>query len=125
MKTLQIIVSAPKLLNVADASNFQETRNKAEKEGHKVAFIGYLHGELEFAMKYDLGICLNAEECIDEATEFYIPGIYNAVVNDYPIKCKAFLWNAGNRPRGLIIDPTNLEDLEYAEECYNKRVANL
>lgn len=123
MTKLKIIVSAPCSFAGVDFSSNEEKINNAIKEGHTVVTISYLHGTLERVMGYDIGACLNAEECVKD--EKYIEGIYDAEVLGYPNTCKAFLWNAHDMLRGLIVDPGKEEDLKFAEEKYYNKEWNL
>lgn len=119
---LKIVVSKPRSFAGTDFTQYESLIKEAMNEGHKVCSMGYLHGILEDVMKYDIGCCINGEECGDFEKEQYKVGIYDVEVVDYLNNpCKAFLWNRFGKPRGLIVDPKNEEDLKYAQEKYNKK----
>ena len=125
MKTIKLVVSLPGPLGSTDFSRHQCEIEKAIEEGHTVTTLQYLHGKVEKEMGYDICACLNAEVCVDFKKELYRPGEYEAEVIGYPRKCRAFLWNTNNRPRGLIVDALDSDDMKFAKEKYNRREGSL
>ena len=94
----------------------------------------YLHGVLESKFKFD-----GAYMFVDYGTSktetvetfdnrlYLKPGIYNdIVVEGYDKPCRAYMWHReiGDKGgiikdlRGVVIDPTNEDDVKYAEMLY-------
>lgn len=124
MNTLKLIVSEAGSFASTNFVKYDYLIEKAGIEGHYVTILAgaYLHGKLEHEMGYDICAILNGEECIKD--EKYIEGIYDVEVEDYPNKCKAFLWNKSG-PRGLVVDINDSDAMKYAEECYNDKLSCL
>lgn len=118
---LKLVVSEPRSFAGVDFTKYHSEISKAQEEGHEVAILQYLHGKVCSKMGYDICACLNAEECADFDKELYKPGIYDVEVVGYENPCRAYLWNAGKNPRGLIVDISEPEDIEFAKEKYNKK----
>ena len=119
---LNLIVSKPQCFAGTDFSKYKKEIHDAEIEGHKVVGISYFHGNLESALGYDIGLCLNGEEITDDKNNL-LEGIYDAQVKDYDGKIKAFLWTGKHNKeiRGLIVDEKDSEALKYAEEMYSNK----
>lgn len=118
---LKLVVSKPGPLAGVDFEKYQGQIDEAINQGHKVAVIQYLHGIVQKKMGYDIAACLNAEECADFEKELWKPGIYDVEVIDYPKPCRAYLWNALGRSRGLIVDIEDKEGVRSAEKAYNNK----
>ena len=118
---LKLVVSKPGPLAGVDFEKYQSQIDEAINQGHKVAVIQYLHGIVQDKMGYDIAACLNAEECADFEKELWKPGIYDVEVIDYPKPCRAYLWNALGRSRGLIVDIEDKEGVRSAEKAYNNK----
>ena len=59
---------------------------------------------------------------VDRVREFLCDSaVYDVEVVGYENPCRAYLWNAGKNPRGLIVDISEPEDIEFAKEKYNKK----
>ena len=86
---LTIVISKPKPLGGVDFSEYNDFINDALKEGHTPKIISYLQGKVQQVMKYDIGLCLNGENCFQG--QKYIEGIYDAQIMGYGNPCKAFL----------------------------------
>ena len=122
---LKLVVSKPGPLAGVDFEKYQGQIDEAISQGHKVAAIQYLHGIVQEKMGYDIAACLNAEECADFEKELWKPGIYDVEVIDYPKPCRAYLWNALGRSRGLIVDIEDKEGVRSAEKAYNNKEYSL
>ena len=118
---LKLVVSKPGPLAGVDFEKYQGQIDEAISQGHTVAAIQYLHGIVQEKMGYDIAACLNAEECADFEKELWKPGIYDVEVIDYPKPCRAYLWNALGRSRGLIVDIEDKEGVRSAEKAYNNK----
>lgn len=118
---LKLVVSKPGPLAGVDFEKYQSQIDEAISQGHTVAVIQYLHGIVQEKMGYDIAACLNAEDCADFEKELWKPGIYNVEVVDYPKPCRAYLWNALGRSRGLIVDIEDKEGVRSAKKAYNNR----
>ena len=122
---LKLVVSEPRSFARVDFKKYQSQIDEAMSQGHKVAIIQYLHGTVQEKMGYDIAACLNAEECADFEKELWKPGIYDVEVIDYPKPCRAYLWNALGRSRGLIVDIEDKEGVRSAEKAYNNKEYSL
>lgn len=92
----------------------------------------YLHGVLVVKFHFDKAYMFvdyetyksDIVEMKDEKS-YLIPGIYDVEVEGYDKLCKAFMWQSeeGGKTllRGLVVDPTVKEDLEYAEKVFNEK----
>lgn len=121
---LKLVVSAPRPFAGANYEKYKEIINKAMEEGHDpITGLGYFHGTLESKMGYDIFACLNAELILNKTKDGVIPGVYECEVIDYPGgKCKGFFWNDRvGYPRGLVVDPTDEVDLEFAQNRFNEK----
>ena len=118
---LRLVVSEPRSFAGVDFKKYQSQIDEAMEKGHRIAIIQYLHGKVQHEMGYDIAACLNAEECTDPTKEQWKPGIYDVEVVDYQNPCRAYLWNALGRSRGLIVDIEDEEGVKSAEEAYNNK----
>ena len=118
---LKLVVSKPGPFAGVDFEKYQSQIDEAISQGHTVAIIQYLHGIVQEKMGYDIAACLNAEECADFEKELWKPGIYDVEVVDYPKPCRAYLWNALGRSRGLIVDIEDTAGVRSAENAYNNK----
>lgn len=98
----------------------------------------YLHGVLQDEFNFDgaymfvdyVTLKTKTVQTIDGRL-YLAPGIYcDVVVEGYDNPCKAYMWHRiikdkdGNKStdlRGVVIDPTIKDDLEYAEKLYTKK----
>lgn len=123
---LKVLVSEPCSFGDTNFSSNEQLIKSYIASGHKVCQMGYLHGKVESAVGYDIGLCLNAELCSDLEKEKYIEGIYDVEVIGYEKPCKAFLWVAsGFYNRCLIVDINDSKSVEYAQKCYDQKVNHL
>ena len=116
---LDLIVSDACSFAGTDFSKYEDRIKKAIEEGHDPVVILYFHGVVEDKLGYDIGACLNGEYIRNDKS--YKEGIYKAKVDGYPNELLAFLWNAKGDPRGLIVDSTSKEDVDYAQSKFDKK----
>ena len=79
---------------------------------------GYLHGDLEDLVGYDICMTLEPNEGLED-------GIYDA---DFDGKdCKLFWWKThfAERYKGLVVLSTDAESMSYAQECYNNKMPSI
>ena len=123
------IIPAP-LINKEEFNIKEKTRGFVEINAPS---FWYLHGALQDEFDFD-----DAYMFVDYGTSktetvqtidgrlYLSPGIYNVVVEGYDNPCKAYMWHRVIKDkgykftdlRGVVIDPTNKDDLEYAEKLY-------
>ena len=93
----------------------------------------YLHGALQHKFIFDKANMYvdwetyksNIVEVKDEKN-YLVQGIYDVEVEGYDKLCKAFMWQSEDDEgisllRGLVVDPTVKEDLEYAQKKYEEK----
>ena len=93
----------------------------------------YLHGALQHKFIFDKANMYvdletyksNIVEVKDEKN-YLVSGIYDVEVEGYDKPCKAFMWQSEDDEgmsllRGLVVDPTVKEDLEYAQKKYEEK----
>jgi len=92
----------------------------------------YLHGALQYKFHFD-----KADMYVDWETyksdivetkdekSYLVQGIYDVEVEGYDKPCKAFMWQSDEGGitllRGLVVDPTDEADLEYAQKKYEEK----
>ena len=92
----------------------------------------YLHGVLQDKFHFDKAhMYVNWETYKSDIVEnhnerlYLAPGIYDVEVEGYDKPCKAFMWQSEESGkillRGLVVDPTVKEDLEYAQKKYEEK----
>ncbi len=92
----------------------------------------YLHGVLQDIFRFDKAyMYVDWETYKSDIVEmknehsYLVPGIYDVEVEGYDKPCKAFMWQSeeGGKIllRGLVVDPTVKEDLEYAQKKYDEK----
>ena len=79
---------------------------------------GYLHGDLEDLVGYDICMTLEPNEELEE-------GIYDADFDG--MDCKLFWWKThfAERYKGLVVLCTDAESMSYAQECYNNKMSSI
>jgi hypothetical protein len=102
-----------------------DTRYSSEELGQKFDLYqkdahffnsAYMHGKLEEIVGFDLFSTLEPNEDLED-------GIYDA---DFDGRCcKLFLWTSFERRRGLVVLCIDTKSMEYAQECYDKKVSVL
>ena len=61
---LELIASKPcSMAGISFSEEDEQLIRNAEKEGHKISTISYFHGNIETLAGYDIGVCINAEQC--------------------------------------------------------------
>lgn len=119
-----MLVSVPCAFGQVDMSKYEDVIDRWYDEGHRVSYFQYLHGKVQDAMGYDCGVCLNSEVFYRDDTLH--EGIYDIKVEGYENPCKAFIWKSKYKhDKCLVVDPTDKEDLEYAQQCYDIKVDRL
>lgn len=98
----------------------------------------YLHGVLQDEFDFDgafmfvdYGTSKTESVQTIDGRLYLAPGIYNdVVVEGYDNPCRAYMWHRviedkdGNKftdLRGVVIDPSVKDDLEYAEKLFNEK----
>ena len=93
----------------------------------------YLHGVLEDKFNFDTALMYVDLETYEsdivemkDGKSYLVQGIYDVEVEGYDKLCKAFMWQSGDDEgitllRGLVVDPTVKEDLEYAQKQYEEK----
>ena len=93
----------------------------------------YLHGVLEDKFNFDTALMYVDLETYEsdivemkDGKSYLVQGIYDVEVEGYDKLCKAFMWQSEDDEgitllRGLVVDPTVKEDLEYAQKQYEKK----
>ena len=93
----------------------------------------YLHGVLEDKFNFDTALMYVDLETYEsdivemkDGKSYLVQGIYDVEVEGYDKLCKAFMWQSEDGEgisllRGLVIDPTVKEDLEYAQKQYEEK----
>ena len=93
----------------------------------------YLHGVLENKFNFDTALMYVDLETYEsdivemkDGKSYLVQGIYDVKVEGYDKLCKAFMWQSEDDEgisllRGLVIDPTVKEDLEYAQKQYEEK----
>lgn len=93
----------------------------------------YLHGALQHKFVFD-----KADMYVDWETyksdivemkngkSYLVQGVYDVEVEGYDKLCKAFMWQSEDDEgvtllRGLVVDPTVKDDLEYAQKQYEEK----
>ena len=79
---------------------------------------GYLHGDLEDLVGYDICMTLEPNEGLED-------GIYDADFDG--MDCKLFWWRTGfaDRYRGLVVSITDESSMMYAQRCYDNKVSSI
>lgn len=79
---------------------------------------GYLHGDLEDLVGYDICMTLEPNEGLED-------GIYDADFDG--MDCKLFWWRTGytDRYRGLVVSCADESSMAYAQTCYDKKVSSI
>lgn len=79
---------------------------------------GYLHGDLEDLVGYDICMTLEPNEGLED-------GIYDADFDG--MDCKLFWWKThfAERYKGLVVLCTDAESMSYAQECYNNKMPSI
>ncbi len=96
----------------------QELNEKFEPYQKDAYFFnsGYLHGNLEDIVGFDLFSTLEPNEDLED-------GIYDA---DFDGQCcKLFLWTRAERRRALVVLCDETESMQYAQECYDRKAYSL
>ena len=92
----------------------------------------YLHGVLQHKFIFDkANMYVDLETYQSPIVErhgaktYLATGIYDVEVEGYDKPCKAFMWQSEEGGeillRGLVVDPTIKEDLEYAQKKYEEK----
>ena len=93
----------------------------------------YLHGVLEDKFNFDTALMYVDLETYEsdivemkDGKSYLVQGIYDVEVEGYDKHCKAFMWQSEDDEgisllRGLVVDPTVKEDLEYAQKKYEEK----
>ena len=117
---LELIASKPcPMAGISFSEEDEQLMRNAEKEGHIISTIIYFHGNIETLAGYDIGICINAEQFIFNNN--ILTGIYEAHLKGFDNRLRAFIWTDDNMFRGLVVDVTDTEALDYASECYKEK----
>ena len=115
----------------------EENESEIKKKIFGLEFISapnfwYLHGVLQNKFNFDKAFMFvdwnTYKSTIVEMKGgriYLTPGIYDVEVEGYDKPCKAFMWQSEeNRMtllRGVVVDPTVKEDLEYAQKKYDEK----
>lgn len=92
----------------------------------------YLHGVLQDTFHYDKAFMYVDWETFKsnivedhDVYSYLATGIYDVEVEGYGKPCKAFMWQSEEGGmlllRGVVVDPTVKEDLEYAQKKYEEK----
>lgn len=92
----------------------------------------YLHGVLQDKFHFDKAyMYVDWETYKSDIVEmknehsYLVPGIYDVEVEGHDKPCKAFMWQSEEDGktmlRGLVVDPTVKDDLEYAQKKYDEK----
>lgn len=115
----------------------KEHEKEIKKKTFGLEFINapnfwYFHGVLQDKFHFDIAYMFvdletyksDIVEMKDERS-YLVPGIYDVEVEGYDKPCKAFMWQSEECGkillRGLVVDPTVKEDLEYAQKKYEEK----
>lgn len=122
------VIPSP-LVNKEEINFKQKTRGFVEVNA---PHFWYLHGVLQDKFNFD-----GAYMFVDYGTSktetvqtidnrlYLAPGIHDVVVEGYDNPCKAYMWHRQEGTytimRGVVIDPSIKDDLEYAEKLYAEK----
>ena len=92
----------------------------------------YLHGVLEDKFRFDKAyMFVDWETYRSDIVElkngkiYLVTGVYDVEIEGYDKPCKAFMWQSDEGGitllRGLVVDPTDEADLEYAQKKYEEK----
>lgn len=116
----------------------EESEKEIKKKTFGLEFIDapnfwYLHGVLEDKFHFDKAyMYVDCETFKSDIVEnhdghlYLASGIYDVEVEGHDKLCKAFIWQLKLKEektllRGLVVDPTVKEDLEYAQKKYEEK----
>jgi len=115
----------------------EENESEFKKKTFGLEFISapnfwYLHGVLQDKFNFDKAFMFvdwdtyKSPIVEQHGVKTYLAsGIYDVEVEGYDKPCKAFMWQSeeGGKTllRGLVVDPTVKEDLEYAQKKYDEK----
>lgn len=107
----------------------QKTRGFVEVNAPHFWYLhGVLQDEFDFDGAYmfvDYGTSKTETVQIIDGRLYLAPGIHNVVVEGYDNPCKAYMWHrhegTNTIMRGVVIDPSVKDDLEYAEKLYDEK----